>query len=49
MKPIEFPIMELISEGYGNFCPECGSTAKRRFILFGKKFCINPDCRWREK
>ena len=38
--------MRLITEGTIGTCPECGSTEKRKYWLFGKKIgCISPRCK----
>jgi hypothetical protein len=26
------------------FCPNCYSSLKRKYIFFGKKYCIHPEC-----
>ncbi len=46
MKPIpKFPLTRFIREGCTHFCPNCHSSAVRRPWLFGKRYCINPDCK----
>ena len=43
--PIKLP-MKLITEGTMGTCPNCGSTEKRKYWLFGKKIgCISPRCK----
>ena len=46
----KFPSNTFLYEHYGNECPTCNSSYKRKFILgifpyiLKPKHCINPDC-----
>jgi uncharacterized protein (DUF983 family) len=43
-KPPKPPIGRIIREGSNCDCPICRSSRIRKPKLFGKKYCINPDC-----
>jgi hypothetical protein len=40
------PIIVVVEEGaiFQWRCPKCSSTMKKKYILFGKKECINKRC-----
>ncbi len=31
-------------KGCGILCPKCGSSMEIKYIFFGKKKCIHPEC-----
>jgi len=46
------PISRVMNYGLLNssgFCPICHSTAIRRPWLFGKRYCINKECKYHKK
>ena len=53
MKPPVFPLDRvLIHNGAYNEsgnCPNCGSSAIRKPWLFGKRYCINEQCKFNKK
>ena len=47
-----FPLGRIIAEGAlftAGICPNCHSTVFRKPWLFGKKYCINPECEYYAK
>lgn len=49
-KPPKPPTSRIILEGGGcDFCPVCKSSRVRKYFIFGKKLCINKDCRTNNK
>lgn len=39
------PLIVIHSESYGGpVCPECGSDYPKRFVMFGRRRCVNPRC-----
>lgn len=43
--PREFPVGSLIRDGdFGPYCPKCGSSLKRKWLLFKSEKCIEPKC-----
>ena len=40
------PTNSLNSLSYtGPYCPLCGSDYPKKYWLFGKRYCVNSDCR----
>jgi len=44
-KQILFPPITIQNEWCVVFCPLCHSSFPRKYILFGKRYCINPKCK----
>lgn len=38
------PLNRLIKEGVPSTCPICRSSAIRRPMIIGNKYCVNPQC-----
>lgn len=44
------PLIEMHGESYnGPMCPKCGSDYPRKYVVFGKRYCIQSDCCLHEK
>ena len=35
-------------EGITKICPKCKSSYPKKYYIFGKRYCINPQCENRE-
>jgi hypothetical protein len=44
MDKMNWPINRLIKESSLGECKICGSTANKKYWLFGQVRCINPQC-----
>lgn len=38
------PPSRLVTEWGTTFCDVCGSSAIKKYLFFGEKICIRPDC-----
>jgi hypothetical protein len=43
-EPPKPPLCRIIREGCTHFCNKCHSSTPRRWVLIGKRYCLNPDC-----
>ena len=44
MKERPYPLIIIQNEWCVVFCSLCDSSFPRKYIFFGKRYCINPNC-----
>lgn len=42
--PPAWPTGMTVKEWFANWCPRCGSSRIRKYLLFGKSRCIHTEC-----
>jgi len=47
-EPPKPPLSRILKEGVLETCPNCGSSAEKKPMFFGNRYCININCYYHE-